>query len=155
MGVCPGPEDVFLSLRGLRTLHLRLERHGASALDMALWLRDRPEVARVIHPALEEDAGYAIWKRDFSGTTGLFSIILKPVSKAAVAAMLDRLSLFGMGYSWGGYESLAIPFDPSAYRTATEWDAEGPALRLFIGLEDVEDLKADLAAGFDRLRRAG
>lgn len=155
MGVCPSPEDVFLSLRGLRTLHLRLERHGAAALEMAHWLRERPEVARVLHPALEDDPGHTIWKRDFRGATGLFSIVLKPVSKEAVAAMLDGLALFGMGYSWGGYESLAIPFDPTAYRTATEWTAEGPALRLFIGLEEVEDLKADLAAGFERLARAG
>lgn len=105
----------------------------------------------MIHPALPGDRGHAIWKRDFTGASGLFAIVLKPASKDAVAAMLDGLVLFGMGYSWGGYESLIIPFDPSTYRTATTWNAEGPALRLHVGLEDVDDLKADLAAGFARL----
>jgi cystathionine beta-lyase len=100
---------------------------------------------------LPGDPGHEIWKRDFTGASGLFSIVLKPVSRDRVAAMLDGLSLFGMGYSWGGFESLILPFDPSAYRTATKWTAEGPAIRLHIGLEDVEDLKADLQAGFARL----
>jgi cystathionine beta-lyase len=109
-------------------------------------------VARVLHPALESDPGHAIWKRDFKGASGLFSLILKPFSDQALAAMLDGLELFGMGYSWGGFESLILPFDPSAYRTATKWKADGPAIRLHIGLEDVEDLKADLEAGFARLR---
>ena len=108
-------------------------------------------MSRVLHPALESHPGHAVWKRDFLGASGLFGVILKPVPKAAVAAMLDGLKLFGMGYSWGGYESLVIPFDASSYRTATEWRPEGPALRLHIGLEDVGDLKADLAAGFERL----
>jgi cystathionine beta-lyase len=106
----------------------------------------------VIHPALPSDPGHAIWKRDFTGSSGLFSIVLKPVPHEKVAAMVDGLSLFGMGYSWGGFESLILPFDPSAYRTATVWKAEGPALRLHVGLEDVDDLKADLEAGFARLR---
>jgi cystathionine beta-lyase len=106
----------------------------------------------VIHPGLPGDPGHAIWKRDFTGASGLFSIVLKPVPRDRVAAMLDGLSLFGMGYSWGGFESLILPFDPSAYRTATKWTAEGPAIRLHIGLEDVEDLKADLEAGLARLR---
>jgi cystathionine beta-lyase len=101
---------------------------------------------------LPSDPGHALWQRDFTGASGLFSIVLKPCTQAAVAAMLDGLSLFGMGYSWGGFESLILPFDPSAYRTATTWQAEGPALRLHIGLEDVDDLKADLDAGFARLR---
>jgi cystathionine beta-lyase len=152
LGLCPGPEDVYLGLRGLRSLGVRLERHQKSALELAHWLADRPEVARVIHPGLPGDPGHAIWKRDFTGASGLFSIVLKPVSHDKVAAMLDGLSLFGMGYSWGGFESLILPFDPSAYRTATKWKAEGPAIRLHIGLEDVEDLKADLEAGFARLR---
>jgi cysteine-S-conjugate beta-lyase len=152
LGLCPGPEDVYLGLRGLRSLGVRLERHQKSALELARWLAERPEVVRVIHPALPSDPGHAIWKRDFTGSSGLFSIVLKPVAREKVAAMLDGLELFGMGYSWGGFESLILPFDPSAYRTATKWKAEGPAIRLHVGLEDVEDLKADLEAGFARLR---
>ena len=151
LGLCPGPEDVYLGLRGLRSLGVRLARHQASGLALAEWLARRPEVARVIHPALPSDAGHAIWKRDFTGASGLFAVVLKPASKKAVAAMLDGLKLFGLGYSWGGFESLVIPFDPSTYRTATHWDAEGPALRLHVGLEEVDDLKADLEAGFARL----
>ena len=151
LGLCVGPEDAYLGLRGLRSLGVRLARHQASALALAEWLKSRPEVARVIHPALPSDPGHAIWKRDFTGASGLFAIVLKPVPKKAVAAMLDGLDLFGMGYSWGGFESLMIPFDPSTYRTATEWQAEGPALRLHVGLEDLDDLKADLEAGFARL----
>ncbi len=150
-GLCTGPEDVYLGLRGLRSLGVRLERHQKSGLELARWLAERPEVARVIHPALPTDPGHALWQRDFTGASGLFSIVLKKVSRAKLAAMLDGLSLFGMGYSWGGFESLILPFDPSAYRTATEWPVAGPALRLHIGLEDTDDLKADLDAGFARL----
>ena len=151
LGLCTGPEDVYLGLRGLRSLGVRLERHQRSGLALAEWLRGRPEVARVIHPALPGDPGHALWKRDFTGASGLFAIVLQPVSARAVAAMLDGLKLFGMGYSWGGFESLILPFDPSDYRTATTWAAEGPALRLHVGLEAVDDLKADLEAGFARL----
>ena len=152
LGLCPGPEDVYLGLRGLRSLGVRLAHHQASALALAEWLEGRPEVSRVIHPALPCHPGHHIWKRDFTGASGLFAIVLKQASKRAVSAMLDGLELFGMGYSWGGYESLIIPFDPSSYRTATKWVAEGPALRLHAGLEDVDDLKSDLEAGFARLR---
>ncbi len=151
LGLCPGPEDAYLGLRGLRTLSVRLARHQQSALELARWLKSRPEVARVLHPALPSDPGHALWRRDFTGASGLFAIILKPAPHAALAAMLDGLSLFGMGYSWGGFESLILPFDPHDYRTATTWEAEGPALRLHVGLEDVDDLKADLEAGFARL----
>ena len=151
LGLCVGPEDVYLGLRGLRSLGVRLTHHQKSALELARWLSERPEVARVIYPALPGDPGHALWKRDFTGASGLFSIVLKPVSHERLAAMLDGLSLFGMGYSWGGFESLILPFDPSDYRTGTNWRAEGPALRLHVGLEDVEDLKADLDAGFGRL----
>jgi cystathionine beta-lyase len=151
LGLCTGPEDVYLGLRGLRSLGVRLERHQRSGLELARWLAERPEVARVIHPALPADPGHALWTRDFTGASGLFSIVLKPVTQEAVAAMLDGLELFGMGYSWGGFESLILPFDPRAYRTATTWQPEGPALRLHVGLEDIEDLKADLDAGFARL----
>ena len=154
LGTCPGSEETYLGLRGLRTLDVRLARHNASALDMARWLGERPEVARVIHPGLASHPGHALWKRDFTGATGLFSIVLKPVSEKALAAFLDGLKLFGMGYSWGGYESLVIPFDPTSYRTATRWQEAGPALRFHIGLEAVDDLKADLAAGFERMRTA-
>jgi cystathionine beta-lyase len=154
LGLCAGPDDVFLALRGLRTLSVRLARHQQSALAIARWLQDRPEVLRVLHPALETDPGHAIWKRDFTGSTGLFSILLKPVAEKAVDAFLDALKLFGMGYSWGGFESLVIPFDCTDYRTATTWSPGGPALRLHIGLEDVDDLKADLARGFEALRQA-
>lgn len=152
MANTPGPEDVFLCLRGLRTMALRLREHGAAGLEMARWLASRPEVARVLHPALDTDPGHAIWRRDFRGASGLFSVILHPVPEAAIAAMLDGLELFGMGYSWGGFESLVIPFDPRGYRTATRWAPEGPALRFHIGLEDLDDLKRDLDAGFARLR---
>jgi cysteine-S-conjugate beta-lyase len=155
LGVCPGSEETWLALRGLRTLDVRLARHHASALEIAGWLAAHPAVARVMHPALPGDRGHALWQRDFLGASGLFSIVLNPVSRTALAAMLDGLRLFGMGYSWGGYESLIIPFDPVAYRTATRWPACGPALRLHIGLEDPGDLKADLAAGFARLQAAG
>ncbi len=151
LGVNPGSEETYLGLRGLRTLVTRLAQHQRAGIEMAQWLEARPEVARVIHPALPSHPQHDIWKRDFLGASGLFAIILKPASKTALAAMLDGLKLFGMGFSWGGYESLVIPFDPTSYRTATKWKAEGPALRLHIGLEDVEDLKADLDAGFKRL----
>ena len=148
LGTCAGPDDVFLALRGLRTLSVRLAQHHRSGLEMARWLAARPEVVRVLHPALESDPGHAIWKRDFSGASGLFSIVLKPKPQQAVDALLDAVELFGMGYSWGGFESLVIPFDCEAYRTATKWAPSGPTLRLHIGLENVEDLKADLERGF-------
>jgi cysteine-S-conjugate beta-lyase len=152
LGLCPGPEDVYLGLRGLRSLGVRLERHQKSGLELARWLAERPEVERVIYPALPTDRGHALWRRDFTGASGLFSIVLKPVARDKLAAMLDELSLFGMGYSWGGFESLILPFDPRTYRSATTWEEKGPALRLHVGLEEVEDLKADLEAGFKRLR---
>jgi cystathionine beta-lyase len=148
LGVCAGPDDVFLALRGLRTLAVRLNRHHRSALDLARWLATRPEVLKVLHPGLESDPGHAIWKRDFSGASGLFSMVLKPAPQKAVDALLDTVKLFGMGYSWGGFESLIIPFDCSDYRTATKWAPGGPTLRLHIGLEHVGDLKADLERGF-------
>ncbi|MBV9393982.1 MAG: cystathionine beta-lyase [Methylobacteriaceae bacterium] len=153
--MCAGAEDVFLGLRGLRTMELRLREAERQGLALATWLATRPEVSRVLHPALASDPGHAIWQRDFLGSSGLFSVILKAASRAAVGAMLDGLELFGLGYSWGGYESLVIPFDCRTYRSATRWDPEGPALRFSVGLEDIEDLKADLDRGFARLRAAG
>lgn len=151
LGINPGPEDVFLSLRGLRTLAVRLERHMQSALKVARWLEGQDEVARVLYPALESHPDHAIWKRDFSGACGLFSIVLKDYPKAAVAKFVEGLELFGIGASWGGYESLAIPFDVTKLRTATQWNPGGPAVRIHIGLEDPDDLIDDLAAGLKRL----
>jgi len=155
MGLCVGPDDMYLALRGLRTLGVRLERHRQSALTLARWLRERPEVRRVLHPALEDDPGHAIWRRDFTGSSGLFSIVLEPAGEAAVRAFLDALELFGMGFSWGGYESLVILFDCTGYRTATRWSPGGPALRFHIGLEDPDDLIADLERGFAAMAKAG
>ncbi|WP_029004592.1 cystathionine beta-lyase [Azorhizobium doebereinerae] len=154
MGICVSPDDAALGSRGLRTLAVRLERHHASGLEVARWLAASPYVSRVLHPALESDPGHAIWKRDFSGACGLFSLILKPVPEAAVATFFDALKLFGMGYSWGGFESLAIPFDCSDYRTATRWQAEGPAVRLHIGLEAPADIIADLDQALAKMQAA-
>jgi cystathionine beta-lyase len=154
LGLCPGPEDAFLALRGLRTLAVRLERHMQSGLKIARWLTGRPEVLRVLHPALETHPQHAIWKRDFRGACGLFSIVLKPCAQAAVAAMVDGLELFGIGASWGGYESLAIPFDCGKVRTATKWNPGGPTVRFHIGLEDADDLIADIERGLKRLAAA-
>jgi cysteine-S-conjugate beta-lyase len=152
--MCPGPEDVFLALRGMRSMELRLREAERQGLAMAQWLASRSEVASVLHPALPSCPGHTIWKRDFTGASGLFSVLLAPCSQKALAAFLDGLQLFGMGYSWGGFESLVIPFDCRAYRTATEWNPAGPALRFSIGLEDIEDLKADLETGFARMQAA-
>jgi cystathionine beta-lyase len=151
LGLCANGEDCFLALRGLRTLHIRLERHWHSGLAIAEWLQNRPEVSRVLHPALPGSPGYELWKRDFKGAAGLFSIVLNPCPKEAVRRMLNALGIFGMGYSWGGFESLIVPFDCTPARTATQWKPEGPTLRLHIGLEDVEDLKRDLERGFAAL----
>ncbi|MGD9539568.1 cystathionine beta-lyase [Methylocystis sp.] len=151
-GMGSSPDDASLALRGLRTMALRLREQERAALDIAQWLQDRPEVSRVLHPALPTHPGHELWKRDFNGASGVFSVILKDVSKKAVAAVVDGLELFGIGFSWGGYESLVLPFDCASYRTATRWAPEGPALRFSIGLEDVADLKSDLAAGLGRLK---
>ena len=151
MGLCVGPDDMNLGLRGLRTMGVRLARAQESGLTVARWFEQRPEVLRVLHPALPSNAGHAIWKRDFSGACGLFSIVLHPVSEKAVNAFLNALTLYGMGASWGGYESLVIPFDCSNVRTATRWAPGGLAIRFHIGLEDVSDLIADLERGFAAL----
>lgn len=155
MGSCPGSEECYLGLRGVRTLAVRLKQHEENALRVAHWFQERPEVNRVLYPALPDDPGHAIWQRDFSGASGLFSVILEPASEVQVAAMVDDLEHFGLGASWGGYESLVMPFDPTTYRTVTEWRAAGPCLRFHIGLENPDDLIADLEAGFERLHAAG
>ncbi len=153
-GACAGPDDIFLGLRGLRTLSVRLKQHQENALALADWLEKRPEVTRILHPAHPDFPGHALWKRDFAGSSGLFSVVIKPVPKTALAAMLDHLELFGMGYSWGGFESLILPTRPAAIRTATRWDDPGIVLRLHAGLEDAGDLIRDLDSAFKRLNDA-
>ncbi len=154
LAMLPGADDCVLALRGMRTLHLRLKEAERRGLEMARWLQARPEVSRVLHPAFNSCPGHEYWKRDFTGSSGLFSIVLKPgFSKEDQARMLDGMAIFGMGFSWGGYESLIIPFDCTQYRTATSWKPEGLALRLQIGLEDMDDLKHDLAQGLARLAK--
>ena len=153
-GLCEGPDDVYLGLRGLRTLAVRLERHFKSGLEVARWLEQRPEVLCVLHPGLPSHPGHALWRRDFTGASGLFSIVLKPVAQKAVYAFLDALTLFGIGPSWGGYESLAIPFNLVPARTATAWAPGGPTVRFHVGLEAVADLMADLEHGFAALAAA-
>jgi cystathionine beta-lyase len=147
LGQYVSPDDAYLTARGLRTLAVRLKQHEASALDLARWLEARAEVAAVLHPALEQCPGHMIWKRDFTGASGLFSFILKG-SKAKAAAFVDALKLHGIGYSWGGFESLAIPVHPEKHRSTVPWSCEGSVIRLQVGLEDVEDLKTDLERGF-------
>ena len=127
---------------------VRLQRSGATALELAIWLAARPEVARVLHPALPEDPGHAVWRRDFSGSSGLFSVLLHPVPKPALAAFYNGLRLFGIGASWGGYESLIMPAQPAPLRTAVPWTESGSLVRLYAGLEDPQDLIADLSGGF-------
>lgn len=147
-----GPDDAWLAARGLRTLEVRMMRHQQSALEIARWLRDQAEVAQVLHPALPDCPGHAHWQRDFTGSSGLFSFVLDGGGEAGRAALIDGLAHFGIGYSWGGFESLAIPADPATIRTATHWQAKGPLVRLQIGLEDPADLIEDLAAGLKRFR---
>jgi cystathionine beta-lyase len=148
MAICAGPEDVFLALRGLRSMRVRLLHQQESGLAVARWLAGRAEVLRVLHPAIETDPGHTIWKRDFTGASSLFSVIFKPMPEAAMHAFINALTLYGIGASWGGFESLAIPFDCTPFRSATEWSPGGPAIRFHIGLEDVGDLIADLERGF-------
>jgi cystathionine beta-lyase len=150
LGQVLSPDDAYLAARGLRTMAVRLKAHEASALDIATWLSTRPEVATVLHPALPTCPGHDIWKRDFTGSSGLFSMILRGDWEKA-ARFVDALQLFGIGYSWGGFESLVCPKRPEHYRSATQWACDGTVIRLQIGLEDVEDLKADLERGFEAM----
>ena len=152
LGYHLAPDDCYLALRGIRTLSVRLERHQASGLALADYFAKRPEVARVIHPARPDHPDHALWRRDFSGASGLFAVVLKPgVSHNALAAFTDGLELFGMGYSWGGYESLLLPVRPEKIRSAVPWREEGKVLRIHAGLEDLQDLTHDLDQAFDRL----
>ena len=150
-GFVAGPDDCYLTLRGFRTIGVRMKQQMANALRIARWLEGRREVARVIYPALETDPGHAIWKRDFEGAASLFAVVLNAVSAEALAAFVDRLKLFGIGSSWGGYESLITVVHAEALRTATRWKPDGPVVRLHIGLEDPDDLIADLDHAFTAL----
>jgi cystathionine beta-lyase len=154
MGACAGPDDVYQVLRGLRTMGVRLDRHQQSALEIARWLERQEGVARVLHPGLETHPDHAIWKRDFSGASGLFSVVLNGGDQRSANAFLDALGIFGLGYSWGGYESLAVPVSLKD-RTIANGPYEGPIIRLQIGLEDVADLKADIWRGLEAARLAG
>lgn len=154
LGQTASPDDAWLGARGLRTMAIRLEQHGRAALQIAEWLKTRPEVARVLHPALPDCPGHEIFLRDFKGAAGLFSFVLNGGGEKERAALIDSLEHFGIGYSWGGYESLALPVDPQRFRTATEWKAEGPVVRLQIGLEDPDDLITDLDRGLAAFRDA-
>lgn len=154
LGLCASPDDAYLAARGLRTLALRMKEHQARGLEIARWLEIQPDVIEVRHPALENHPDHALFTRDFTGAGSLFSIVLSPAPRAAVAAMVDGLKLFGMGYSWGGYESLLLPIHPERIRTAVPWTREGNAFRLHIGFEGIDDLKADLAAALNRYRAA-
>ena len=151
LGQTVSPDDAYLASRGLRTLSVRMKAHEASALQIAKWLQTQPDVAAVFHPALPECPGHDIWKRDFNGSAGLFSFIHKG-DAATAAAFVDALELFGIGYSWGGFESLALPVQPEKYRSIVSWDEEGTLIRLQIGLEDTDDLVADLDQAFTAAR---
>ena len=153
LGACAAPDDSYQVLRGLRTMGVRLAQHQKSALEIARWLEGQPGVARVLHPALESFPGHALWKRDFCGASGIFSIVLDGGAEKQAHAFLDALEIFGLGYSWGGYESLAVHVFLGD-RTVAKGDHEGPVMRLQIGLEDADDLKADLERGLEAARKA-
>ncbi len=154
LGYSAAPDDVYLALRGLRTMSVRLARHQTTAVTLARMLQGRPEVARVLHPGLPEDPGHELWRRDFKGSSGLFGVVFKPCPQAAVSAFVNSLKLFGIGASWGGYESLVFPSDIAGARSATTWNEPGPTLRFHAGLEDPVDLIADLEAGFEQMAAA-
>lgn len=150
LGQTVSADDAALALRGLRTLGVRLQQHEESALKIAAWLSDHPMVETVLHPALASCPGHETWQRDFNGSCGLFSFILKGGDYPDTAALVDEMQLFKMGFSWGGYESLILPSDPRACRSATPWQSAGPVIRLHIGLESVDDLITELDEGLKR-----
>lgn len=151
LGLCGGSEELYLGLRGLRTLNVRLQQHQKNGLDIAEWLANRKEVKSVRHPALPSCPGHDNWKKYYKGSSGTFGIILHETNREKIAAMLDGMKIFNLGFSWGGFESLLFPEQPKPIRTAEDWTEEGFSLRLHIGLEDVEDIRADLDAGLLRL----
>lgn len=151
-GMAVGPDDLYLAQRGLRTMMLRVRQQEQTALEIAKWLKTQPQVSRVLHPALPDCPGHDLWKRDFKGSTGLFSVILKDkLSTEQLNAFLNKMELFKMGYSWGGYESLIIPLLAEKIRTVNKWQAEGSGFRIFCGMENIDDLKADLEVAFARI----
>jgi len=150
-GEIAAPDDCYQALKGMRSMGARLRQQQAAALDVARWLQDRSEVKRVLYPALEGNPGHHLWQRDFTGASSLFGVLLHETSEKAVARMVDNYRYFKIGASWGGFESLVIPANPAAYRTAPPWDESGYLLRYHIGLEDPQDLISDLADGFQRL----
>lgn len=156
LGYAAAPDDCYLGLRGLRSISPRLARHDETGRKLARWFEARPETETVLHPALPSCPGHEIWKRDFTGASGLFGVVLKEgIGKDALAAMLDGMAYFGMGFSWGGFESLMIPTHPADMRGVTPWPHKGPSLRIHAGLEDADDLIEDLEKGFARLNSAG
>lgn len=152
LGQIAGPDDCYLAARGLRTLAVRLRQHWENGMQLAEWIAHQPEVERVLHPALPSDPGHALWKRDFKGASGLFAVQLKPTAAQAFESLIDGLELYGIGASWGGFESLVLPINPADHRAVTTWKSDGPMFRVHAGLEDVNDLIADMHAGFQRLR---
>ena len=152
LGLTASPDDAFLAARGMRTLAIRMKEHQARALELARWLDGQPMVRALYHPGLPTHPDHALFKRDFTGSGSLFSVLLEPAPRTAIAAMVDGFSLFGMGYSWGGYESLCLPVQPERTRSAVPWSAEGNLMRIHVGFEDIDELKADLAAGLERYR---
>lgn len=147
-------DDAYLTLRGVRTLAARLARHQETGLKLAKWMARRPEVDRILHPALKSSPGHAEWKRDFSGASGLFGAVLKPTPLPALKAFFNALKLFGIGFSWGGYESLCVHVRPETTRTAEPWQEDGPTIRVHAGLEDADDLIADLERAFAAMETA-
>lgn len=152
MGVCVSPDDVWLVLRGIRTLGVRLRQHDINGGIVAEWLSKQPEVLRIMHPALENDPFHDLWKTYFTGASGLFGFIIRETDRMKLAKLFDGLKIIGMGSSWGGYETLMIPTDPSTNRTATQWLPEGQTMRIHVGLEDPEDLIREIRSGFDRMK---
>lgn len=153
-GVCASPDDVFLALRGLRTIGVRLKQHDVNGHIVADWLSQQDIVQQIMHPGRPSDPHHAVWKRHFTGSSGLFGFVIAETRRPVLARMFDGFKLFGMGSSWGGYESLMVPCNPAVYRSATQWNPNGQTIRIHVGLEDPQDLIAEIQAGFERMRSA-